>query len=180
MVDPADVEKILSDAARLMKDGEIVVFGSAALAFWLDKPPASRDVDIWCKPPERGDVILALMGEESWYHRKHHAYVEVWGPETFCAPYTWRTRSTWKTHADHPGVRMVIPHPHDILMSKIERGDGQDWEHARRILTQIPLNAAELDQLANEMPHRTDQIDDPERLARFEANLRSLRERFGL
>jgi hypothetical protein len=44
MVDPEDVEKIVIDAARLMRRGEIIVFGSAELAFWVKAAPSSRDV----------------------------------------------------------------------------------------------------------------------------------------
>jgi hypothetical protein len=86
MVNPEDVWRIVGDAARLMRQGELVIFGSGALAFWLSAPPASRDVDLWCSPPERADVLSALMGELSWYHDRHGAYVEMWGPETFAAP----------------------------------------------------------------------------------------------
>jgi hypothetical protein len=50
MVEPGQVEPILSDAARLLGEGEIVVFGSAALALWLRDPPASRDVDLRKRP----------------------------------------------------------------------------------------------------------------------------------
>jgi hypothetical protein len=32
MVDPSDVRRIVLDAARLVKTGEVVVFGSASLA----------------------------------------------------------------------------------------------------------------------------------------------------
>ena len=66
MVDPSRVPWILSDAARLVGRGEIVVFGSGALAMWLADPPASRDVDIWVDPPERGEIVEAVMGEMSW------------------------------------------------------------------------------------------------------------------
>lgn len=31
MVEPADVPRVLSDAGRLLREGELVVFGSAAL-----------------------------------------------------------------------------------------------------------------------------------------------------
>jgi disulfide oxidoreductase YuzD len=30
-----------------VKTGELVVFGSASLAFWLANAPTSRDVDLW-------------------------------------------------------------------------------------------------------------------------------------
>lgn len=45
-----DVARVVADAARLMGSGELIVFGSSALAFWLQQPPRSKDVDVWCVP----------------------------------------------------------------------------------------------------------------------------------
>ena len=42
MVDPRDVGRILLDAARLVRVGEVVVFGSAALALWIEGAPRTR------------------------------------------------------------------------------------------------------------------------------------------
>lgn len=174
MVDPGDVERILYDAARLVRSGRIVVFGSSALAFWLDDPPASRDVDVWVEPPDRGEAVEALMGEMSWYDDRHGAYVEVWGPETFAAPEDWETRARSLTNADVPDVTLLVPHPHDILLSKLERWEEQDRQHARQILAERPLTASTLAALAARCPHRTGAVVDPERCARFERGLREL------
>ena len=56
MVDPKDIPRIVVDAVRLVRAGEIVVFGSSALAFWLESPPQTRDVDIWCDPPDQDSI----------------------------------------------------------------------------------------------------------------------------
>ena len=40
-----------------------------------------------------GPLAPTLMGELSWYHERHEAYVEVLGPETFAGPRTWRERA---------------------------------------------------------------------------------------
>jgi len=164
MVDPAKVERILSDAARLVGDGEIVVFGSAALALWLSDAPATRDVDLWCEPSEKGEVVTALMGELSSYHERHGAFVEVWAPETFAAPQGWRERARIESLPDLPGVRLVVPHPHDVLVSKLERFEEKDREQAERILAELPMTSRELDALLAESPHRRGTIGDAERL----------------
>lgn len=88
MVEPADVPRILFDAARLIREGDIIVFGSAALAFYLPDAPRTRDVDLWCEPAVRGEAVAALMGEGSWYHDRHGAYVEVWGQRPSRPPRT--------------------------------------------------------------------------------------------
>ena len=168
MVDPGQVEPILNDAARLVGEGEIVVFGSAALAFWLEAPPASRDVDVLCEPAEKGEILTAMMGELSWYHEKHGAFVEVWAPETFAAPDGWRERARLVQHQDLPRVELVIPHPHDVLVSKLERMESKDREHARALLSEYPLETAAFDALVAASPHRRGRVIDPERVRRFE------------
>jgi hypothetical protein len=165
---------VVSDAARLLKEGELVVFGSAALAYWLGAPPASRDVDVWCAPAERGDVLEALMGELSWYHEKHGTHVEVWGPETFKAPPGWRSRAKEIKLEAAPGVRVVAAHPHDVLIAKLERMDPKDAQHQRLILEQLPLSRSALDALIAEF-HPGER--DADREARFQANLAVLRAR---
>lgn len=175
MVEPDNVGDILLDAARLLKEGELVVFGSASLVFWLDDAPRTRDVDIWCVPSDRGDVVEALMGELSWYHDKHDAYVEVWGPETFSAPSDWRSRARELTEEAAPGVTLVVPHPHDVLLAKLERFGPSDQEHARLILASFPLTSARLDALARKTPFRDGRIGDPSRVAAFDEHLDTLR-----
>ena len=175
MVDPAEVPKLLGDAARLLRRGELVVFGSGALAFWLQDAPRSRDVDLWCEPAERGEVVEALMGELSWYHDRHGAYVEVWGPETFAAPRSWRQRARRLQSDAAPDVTLVLPHPHDVLFAKLERMDESDVDHLRRILAEFPLAPERLEALAQEAPYSAGDVTDPERIARFAAGLERLR-----
>jgi hypothetical protein len=174
VVDPEDVERVVLDAARLVGKGELVVFGSASLSFWLKNAPSSRDVDIWCEPPERGDAVVALMGELSWYHDRHGAFVEVWRPETFAAPDSWRLRARIHVLDAFPEVRVVVAHPHDVLMAKLERMEVKDREHIVAILAEYPLSLADLEALAAEMPHRRGSVTT-DRRARFETGLKEAR-----
>ena len=171
----SEVARVVSDAARLVRQGEIVVFGSSALAFWMQNPPASRDVDVWCTPTERGHAVDALMGELSWYHETHGMFVEVWAPETFAAPLRWRDRARTLTMAEHAGVTIVLPHPHDVLMAKLERMEPKDREHMRAILGEYPLTGQRLDELVAETPHRRGEIRATDRAIRFEHGLAELR-----
>lgn len=174
MVDPRDVPRIVGDAAQLVRAGNVVVFGSAALAFWMDDAPTSRDVDLWTEPADRGDDVTALMGELSWYHEKHGAYVEVWAPETFAAPADWRERARVLTNEDFPNVRLLVPHPHDILFSKLERMEPRDQEHLARIVAKFPLTPARVSALVATTP-AAGLPDGNERRVRFEAGLAALR-----
>ncbi|MEO6597488.1 MAG: hypothetical protein ABIP94_22315 [Planctomycetota bacterium] len=49
----------------------------------------------------------------------------------------------------------MLPHPHDVLMAKLERMDSKDREHISAILTEFPLTRTEMDRLEHNMPHRT-------------------------
>jgi hypothetical protein len=150
-----------------------VVFGSASLAFWLTNAPSSRDVDLWVTPPERGDVVEALMGELSWYHERHSAYVEVLGAETFHAPASWRERAKRIEPPELPDLHVVVPHPHDVLIAKLGRFEPADQDHIDRILREIPADAAKLSELANESPYRDGSLPDDARHA-FELHFASL------
>lgn len=174
-MDRSEVRRAVGDAARLIEQGELVVFGSSALAFWMSRPPASRDVDVWCTPPDRGHAVQALMGELSWYHDKHGIFVEVWAPETFAAPVRWRERARTVVLDEQPGVKVVLPHPHDVLMSKLERMEVKDREHVHAILGEFPLTMEGLAALEQEMPHRLGLVGASDRKARFESGLSELR-----
>lgn len=136
-------------------------------------------MDVWCEPPERGEVVEALMGELSWYHERHGVYVEVWAPETFAAPEDWRSRARIHTVPTSPDVMLLLPHPHDVLLSKLERMTESDVEHARRILREFPLSSESLAELASSSPHLKGRIDDPERVARFRHGLQRLERMVG-
>ena len=176
MVDPDDIPRIVADAAALVREGEIVVFGSSALAFWLRRAPRSRDVDLWCEPEERGNVVEALMGELSWYHERHGAYVEVWRPETFAAPVDWRSRARIQSPELQPEVTVFIPHPHDVLFAKLERLDPQDLGHIRQILEEFPLSEDRFQALTSESPHIRGLINDQNRVDRFQYGMDRLRQ----
>jgi len=171
MVDPPVAWRVVRDAARLIREGELYVFGSAALAFWLGEAPHSRDVDLWAVPAERGQLIESMMGELSWYHEKFSIHAEVWGPETFKAPSQWRARAKRFSFDDAPNVQVFCAHPHDVVLSKLERLDPKDQDHVRAVLAQLPLTSARLDELLAEFTEPR----DPEREARFQANLAWLR-----
>lgn len=115
------------------------------------------------------------MGELSWYHDRHGVYVEVWAPETFAAPEDWRSRARIHTIPTSPEVTLLLPHPHDVLVSKLERMTEADVEHARRILKEFPLSAETLEGLAGASPHLNGRIEDSERVARFRHGLQRVR-----
>jgi hypothetical protein len=172
MVDTPVAWRVVRDVARLVREGELSVFGSAALAFWLADPPQSRDVDLWVEPRDRGELVEALMGELSWYHEKFSVHAEVWGPETFKAPPGWRARAKRFSFDEHPAVKVVCAHPHDVVLAKLERMDPKDRAHVALVLEKLPLTRSQLDALVAEYT----EAREPDREARFAVNLAWLRE----
>ena len=184
MVRPEQVSTVIAHVAALLGEGEIVLFGSAALSYVLGEfAPLSRDLDIWCTPEEKGEVVEAAMGELSQYADRHDLYVEVWRPETFSAPSDWRDRShTYSTEeilaaapalpeAWRPAeVRLTIPHPWDILFAKLERWELADQRHARLILQHFPMPLSWAEQLHQKSPYLDGWIQEPERTRRYLAH----------
>lgn len=74
---------------------------------------------------------------------------------------------------------MVVPHPHDVLMAKLERWEPNDREHAGLILAAIPMSVAEFERYLAASPYRTDVIVKADRCQRFEAHVEELRRRLG-
>jgi hypothetical protein len=101
-------------------------------------------------------------------------FVEVWAPGTFAAPIDWRDRSKLLLLTENPKVSIVLPHPHDVLMARLERKEVKDREHTHAILREFPLDEATLEQLVTQAPSRRGGTP-PDRVARFEAGLAELR-----
>jgi len=90
-----NIPQLLARVAVVLNEGEIYIFGSAALHYTvgLTHTIISRDVDIWVEPEEKSEEIESMMGELSVYHEIHDEYVEVWRPATFAAPEDGQYRS---------------------------------------------------------------------------------------
>lgn len=71
-----------------------------------------------------------------------------------------------------PGVNVVVPHPHDVLLAKLERMDPKDQLHLEKILASFPLSRARFDELVSEYPAGS---RDAERDARSCINADALR-----
>jgi len=54
----------------------------------------------------------------------------------------------------------IVPHPHDVLVSKLPRLSPSDREHIELILAQMPLERARLDELANASPARSGEASE--------------------
>jgi hypothetical protein len=99
----AEVDPCVGDAARLVGDGEIVVFrqlGSLRVLQGVLLPPA-RDIDVLVRCPEvelvsqcRGQALMGELLLVTTYERHGVFPFVVWAPETLCgAGRVWRHRA---------------------------------------------------------------------------------------
>jgi hypothetical protein len=87
------------------------------------------------------------------------------------APLDWRNRSKRLVLDENPKVSIVVPHPHDVMMAKLERMEVKDREHIIAILAEFPRGEQTLDEFVKQMPHRRGMVA-ADRSARFEVGLR--------
>jgi len=128
-------------------------------------PRARRRVGVLARVGRRPRALAAAaLGAHGLGLRplRRGVYVEVWAPETFAAPVDWRSRAQVYRPEDLPDLRVFVPHPHDVLCSKLERFEERDVEHAHLILAQHPMDAPELAARAGHAAsHRRDHRSGP-------------------
>lgn len=97
---------------------ELIVFGSTPLQMGVSPSLASGDVDI----ATREDIVFALDATRI-LKGQSDPYVEVCQPEDFVASTDWQSRAHTELIL---GIRVIFPHPIDILVSKIRRCEEKD------------------------------------------------------
>lgn len=97
---------------------EITVFGSAPLQLTIDQHLASNDVDIFSESD-----LTEIIKKAHLAKGQAVVYIEQIPPETFVASSDWRTRSY---NEQRQNVKLVFPHPIDILVAKLKRCEEKD------------------------------------------------------
>ena len=169
------IARVVEDAARLVMKGELLVSGSAALAFWAEAGPPARFVDLGVAPEAAAAQVEKMMGPNGWYDRTFGYHVLVSPPDTFIGPAGWAARARRTRFPEARTVEVVVPHPHDVIMAKLERFDAQDQAQVRLVLQGMAMSENELDTLAASMPQRDASFDDEARRKRFDFNVTRLR-----
>ena len=105
---------------------QLVVFGSSPLQMGVSEAIMSGDLDI--ATDEEIEGILAAAGLTKGLSSP---YVEVCPLGTFRTALDWRTRA----HSEQLGnLEILFPHPIDILVSKISRGEEKDFEAFEEVI----------------------------------------------
>jgi hypothetical protein len=105
----------------------ITVFGSAPLQILIDSTLTSADVDVFSEVNELREVVQAagLTSENSPF------YIEV------CSELNFRTSPRWRIRTQSIRIgacTFILPHPIDILISKLNRLEDKDIEAFRLVL----------------------------------------------
>ena len=174
----AAIPKVVSDAARLVMKGELVVSGAAALAYWVpagQPGPEVRFVELAADTTPALQQLSRMMGPGAWYQQQLGFHVVAHLIEDFEAPPDWRAQARRLTLPEAPKVAVVVPRPADIVLAKTERLDPQDLPQIRQCLQFAPMTDAELDTLAWSMPQAAPTFEEPARRARFLLNVERVR-----
>jgi Nucleotidyltransferase of unknown function (DUF6036) len=132
-----DLEHVVSAAAQITEEEELVVVGSQAiLPSHPDAPDTlllSIEADIYpLKHPEKADAIDAAIGDGSSFHRQFGYYAHGVGPETAKAPAGWEDRMLRIEIPPRPGSKWMATayclEEHDLVLAKCARGDMRDWQ----------------------------------------------------
>jgi len=124
--------RLLQAAAEALASGlhgreiEIVVFGSGLLQMGVSTAIASGDVDI-----ASDDDLAGIFSDAKLSKGQSSPYIEL------CPLGTFRTRPGWRERSHREQMRnvtIVFPHPIDILVSKIPRGEEKDFEAFEEVI----------------------------------------------
>jgi len=124
--------ELLRQAAEVLSAGlgsrpiQLVVFGSSPLQMGVSEAIMSGDLDI-----ATDEEIEGLLVEAGLTKGLSSPYVEVCPLGTFRTALDWRARA----HAERLGnLEILFPHPIDILVSKISRGEEKDFEAFEEVI----------------------------------------------
>jgi len=117
--------KLLDHLARSLPPQpslEITVFGSAPLQLFFDRNFLSADIDLF--PSEESyDFLLDFVEKHELDQSKAQFYIQVCDPNAFRSARDWMDRANSVLRCGHT---FRIPHPWDILTSKLQRLDEKD------------------------------------------------------
>ena len=109
---------------------EITVFGSAPLQLFVERSFISEAIDLF-----GSDNITAfleqLVGENKWNKGETDLYIQVCDPLAFKSTIDWRSRAIAVERHAH---LLVLVHPWDVLVSKLQRLEEKDWNAFRLVI----------------------------------------------
>ena len=135
-----EFEHVISAAAMVSGEREIVVIGSQAILGSVADPPESMlfsmEADLYpLANPGKALDIDGSLGDGSHFHATFGYYAHGVGPETAVAPGGWEARLVRleippRVGQKEGGVALCLE-VHDLVLAKCVAGRERDWEFAR-------------------------------------------------
>ncbi|MGH7719994.1 MAG: DUF6036 family nucleotidyltransferase [Gemmatimonadaceae bacterium] len=136
-----ELEHAIRAACDLAQDTEVIVFGSQAiLGQYPDAPDALRqsaEADIAPRHAiDKVDLIDAVLGEDSTFHRTHGFYVHGVPIETAVLPKGWERRAIKVQNANTRQSLGWCVEAHDLAASKLVAFRDKDRDFVRVLLAE--------------------------------------------
>ncbi len=145
-------------AAAVAGVKKISIFGSNAIIPWLAQAghsiplpnlEPSRDVDVTTGEAKLDLLIDGTIGELSLFDKTFSIYAHSVDFALFQAPVNWRQR-TGKRIEPVSGVEIIVPHPQDLIISKLSVGRPKDFDFAVSVARLFPITDNALNDLIDE------------------------------
>jgi len=160
-------DHICRAAAAVAGIKKVYVFGANAIIPWLapaghsiplpDFVP-SRELDISVGDEKMDTLIDGSIGELSVFDQTFSVYAHGVSLSAFQAPANWQKRAGKRTEPVNQ-VEIIVPHPHDLIVSKLAVGRPKDFAFAAVAARLFPMTDVELNNLIDEFRAAHPQAD---------------------
>lgn len=135
----AELEHAIRAVCDLADETEVIVFGSQAILGQFPDAPAelrqSAEADVTPKHAvDKIDLIDAVLGEDSQFHRQHGFYVHGVPIETAVLPTGWAARGVRVQNENTRDFIGWCVEAHDLAASKLVAFRGKDRDFVRVLL----------------------------------------------
>ncbi len=148
-------DHICRAAAAIAGVKKVYVFGANAIIPWLanaghpiplpDFQP-SRELDISAGDEKLDTLIDGAIGEFSTFDETFSVYAHGLSLASFQTPSNWLERAD-KRIEPVSGIEIVVPHPHDLVISKLVVGRPKDFDFATCVQRFYPMSALSIETL---------------------------------
>lgn len=151
-------DHICRAAAAIANVKKVYVFGAKAIILWLANAGhpiplpgflPSRELDISAGDDKLDTLIDDAIGELSYFDETFSVYAHGVGLSTFQAPSNWLKRAGKRTEPAI-GIEIIVPHPHDLIISKLVAGRPKDFDFATLVHKLYPMSKEEIENLLAE------------------------------
>lgn len=173
-----ELEHAIRAACDLTDEDEVIVFGSQAILGQFPDAPAvlrqSAEADIAPKnAPEKVDLIDAVLGELSDFHREHGFYVHGVPIETAILPKGWHSRTVTVRNANTRNHTGLCLEAHDLAASKLAAFREKDREFVRALLANDMISGMKLISRLRGLP--LEQAETARRMKWVDATVQDIR-----